>query len=154
VIIDRIEELANVFPATDIRFVGFTFTDFTNSVISGNASASSTVTIESSVISDAVSRYVINQSRNGAAKMDGGGREPFTFNLFASTIRNLRGGVMISSEGGHAILQDVALENLEFMAAGAVGKGGVMMLSDVSIMGGVYEVRWLGEIVILCLSNL
>jgi hypothetical protein len=146
IVIDRIEELEDIFPVTDVRFIGLTFTDFTNSLISGNASASSTITIESSVISDAVSRFVINQSRNGATEVHGGGGDDaFTFNLFGSTIRNLRGGVMISSEGGSAILEDVTLENLELMAAGSVSDGGVIFLSDVSMTGGVFEVSSIRE---------
>jgi hypothetical protein len=139
--IDRNSELPDEYRMKDVRFIGLTFSGFTNSMISGSASMSTTVTLVNSTVSEVNSRYVIKQSGGGDYEEDGDGGQPFSVNVFESTFLNVRGGVLVSSDGGNTIIQGSHFVDLELMTIGSVGSGGVMILSDGIVEGGVFEVR-------------
>jgi hypothetical protein len=146
VLINRNSELSDEYSMNEVRFVGITFTGFTNSLISGSASMSTTVTVLNSTVSEVHSRYVINQSGDGDNGGGGDGGQPFSVNLFESTFRNVRGGVLVSSDGGNTIIQGASFLDLELMAIGSVSSGGVMILNDGIVEGGVFEVRYIRPI--------
>jgi hypothetical protein len=77
---------------------------------------------------------VIYQSNDGSDA-------PFSVNLFDTTVRFVRGGVAVSSNGGTTVIQGSTFENLDMMAIGSVGNGGIMIINDAQIAGGTYEVR-------------
>lgn len=144
---------------SDVRFSAITFTGFSNSVLSGSAASTITVTFERCSIQvrsftsdqdrtwpiplpaltfihlnqDAVSRFVINQSKDGS---DG----PFSVNLFDTSLRNITAGVVLSSDGGNTIVQESSFLDIKAMALGSVSNSGVMLVNELNVKGGEYEV--------------